>query len=230
MESFVNYNKKNFNANSLAQLTSQVIQFVVALDVSPSIRPFQDNMNTALRDVFMQELKNSHRKDDIVIKGITFNESVEHKSGFMPITSLADDYLEVEGTGHATALYDAVLESLNHVKEYRIDLEDQGIDVRTSITIITDGRDNASSPDAAGKIKSFVNDLRANEAWASSFTITMIGVGDEVYFKEACVDMGLDPAKCLVTIGATAKEIRQIMGVVSQSVSSSSNAGAAVSF
>jgi hypothetical protein len=187
-------------------------------------------MNTASRDVFMQELKNSHRKNDILIKNITFCEKVEHKSGFLPILNLQDDYLDVRPQGRATALYEAVDEALNHAIKYREDLEAQGIEVRTTIFIITDGADNASSLGSANRVKTHVANLRSNEAWASTFTINMLGVGDEPTFRRACIDMGLNPDKCLSTIGATAKEIRAQMGVVSQSVSSSSGGNTTVNF
>lgn len=229
MEGFQNFNTANFDPNSLANQTSSVIMFVGVLDVSPSISSFETAMNTALRDVFMQELKNSHRKDDIVIKAITFCENVEHKSGFMPIVNLQDDYLEVKATGRGTALYQAVLEALENANSYRQDHEDQGVDVRTNITIITDGQDNSSPYDASKKIKKIIDDLRTNEAWSSSYTITLIGVGRDADFRGAATEMGLDPTKCLVTIGTSASEIRKMMGVVSQSVSSSS-AAAAISF
>lgn len=221
MEGFQNFNT-NFDPNQLANQTSDVIQFIVVNDVSPSITTHVDAMNTAMRDVFMQELKNSHRKNDIVIKCITFCEKVEHKSGFLPILNLQDDYLEVQPQGRGTALYDAVFEAFEHVEKYREDLEDQGVNVRTCIFICTDGEDNSSKFDSAKKIADKVKALRANEAWASSFTINMLGVGTESIFRASCIEMGLDPDKCLSTVGTTAKEIRAKMGVVSQSVSSSS--------
>lgn len=229
MEGFQNFNTASFDPNSLAQLTSSVIMFVGVLDVSPSIAPFQDNMNTALQDVFMKELKNSHRHADIVIKAITFNDQVFHKSGFMPIDNLQDDYLEVKASGRGTALYDAVLQALQHANEYRKDLEEQGVDVRTNITIITDGMDMSSSTNSSNEIKKIIDDLRTNEAWSSSYTITLIGVGRDADFRGAAIEMGLDPTKALVTIGTSAAEIRRQMGIVSQSVSSSSS-NTAVSF
>lgn len=103
------------------------------------------------------------------------------------------------------------------------------MDVRTNITIITDGLDNSSSHNSAKKVAAIVEDLRKNEGWINSFTITMIGVGKDVNFEHACKQMGLDPIKCLTKIGTTAVEIRKMMGVVSQSVSSSSGA-ATISF
>jgi uncharacterized protein YegL len=230
MEGFQNFNTQNFDPNALAHQTTSVIMFIGVLDISPSIRSFESDMNTALRDVFMQELKNSHRKDDIVIKAITFNENVTHKSGFMPITSLQDDYLEVKGSGGGTALYQAVLEALVHANKYREDLEDQGIDVRTNITIITDGVDNQSPNSAPLAIRQIIDNLRSNEAWSSSYTITLIGVGKAADFTDAAKEMGLDPTKSLVTIGTSAAEIRKQMGVVSQSVSSSNTSNTAVTF
>lgn len=224
METFQNFNAQNFDPNSLANQTSTAIMCVVVTDVSPSISNYVDAMNTASRDVFMQELKNSHRKNDILIKNITFCEKVEHKSGFLPILNLQDDYLDVKPQGRSTALYQAVDEAVSHAVSYREDLEAQGIEVRTTIFIITDGEDNSSSLQSLNSIKAQINALRSNEAWASTFTINMLGVGNEPTFRRACIDMGLNPDKCLSTIGATAKEIRAQMGVVSQSVSSSAGA------
>lgn len=229
-EGYQNYNTQNFDANSLANLTSSVIMFVVVADISPSIEKFQDDMNLAFRDVFMQELKNCHRKDDIVLKCITFNEKVAHKSGFLPITNLHDDYLEIKGSGYGTALFQGTLEGLEHIIQYRKDLEAQGVDVRACLWIMTDGQDNKSDYSVPGKIKKIVEDLRSNEAWAGSFTINMLGVGEEFYFRNSCIAMGLNPDKCLDTIGTSAAEIRKHMGVVSSSVSGSSAASTTVNF
>ena len=135
---FQNYNTVNFDPTQVANLTSSVIQFIVVLDVSPSISDYVTDMNKATEELFMQEFKNSHRKDDIMLKCISFCEVVEDKSGFMPIVNLQDDYLKVHPKGRSTALYDAVLSSLEQTIKYREDLEDQGVDVRSCIFIITD--------------------------------------------------------------------------------------------
>lgn len=223
-EGFQNFNSGNYDPNSLAQITSTVIMFEVINDVSPSIESYANDMNTVARDVFMNNLKNSHRKDDIVMKAITFCEHVDHKSGFMPIVNLQDDYLDVAPTGRGTALYDAVLQGLEHAIQYRKDLENQGVEVRTAIFISTDGDDNSSNHDSAQKIRKIIDDLRRNEAWASSFTINMLGVGNANIFQRSCTEMGLDHTKCLVAVGHSAAEIRKQMGVVSQSISSSAGA------
>lgn len=231
MEGFTNFNNsQNFDPNSLAQLTSTVIMFLVINDVSPSIESYAKDMNMVSKDVFMGDLKKSHRKDDIVVKAITFCEKVEHKSGFMPILNLQDDYMDVAPTGRGTALYDAVKEGLEHAIKYREDLEEQGIEVRTAIFISTDGEDNSSDRTSVLEVRKMVDKLRSNEAWASSFTINMLGVGNAKSFQNACADMGLDHTKCLVTVGNSAAEIRKQMGVVSQSVSSSSSGAPAVNF
>lgn len=228
-EGFQNFNSQNFDPNSLANMTSTAIMFVVINDVSPSIASYEDIMNEVSREVFIKDLKGSHRKDEIVVKAITFCEKVEHVSGFMPLLNVPDNYFDVANTGRGTALYQAVLEGLEHVIEYRKNLEDQGIDVRTAIFISTDGQDNSSPSGSADKIKAIVADLKKNEAWASSFTINMLGVGEARYFQSACDEMGLDHKKCLVTVGNSASEIRKQMGVVSQSVSSSAG-GSSVNF
>lgn len=227
---FQNFNASNFDPNSLANATSSVIMFGAALDISPSIEDYEDNMNMAMSDVFMHELKNSHRKDDIVISCATFNEDVQHRFGFMPIINLQNDSLNIKASGHGTAIYDAMLQVLENTMKYRESLEDQGIDVRSNICLITDGEDNSSNPNSAPKIKDIISNLRKNEAWAKSFTITVIGVGGKANYENACKTMGLDPKVCLVEVSTSADAIRKQMGVVSQSVSSSSNAAGPVSF
>lgn len=228
-EGYQNFNQGNFDPASLAQSTATVILFCVISDVSPSIEAYASMMNTAARDVFIHELKGCHRKSDIMVKNITFNEDVKHKSGFLPILDVQDDYFDVAPSGNGTALFQAVLEGLEHTLKYREDLEGQGIEVRVNIFINTDGMDNASNGTAAQKIKDIVTKLRADESLANSFTITMLGVGQASHFRDSCKEMGLDPDKCLVEATQSGHDIRQKLGVVSQSVSSS-GAGQVVSF
>lgn len=227
--SFQNFNTVNFDPAQIATQTSAVIQFIVIADESPSVNKFIGDMNISLEELFMKELKGCHRKDDIMVKCITFSDSVEHKSGFQPIVNLDNSYLHLKARGTGTALYDAVLKGLEESIAYREDLEDQGIDVRTAIYIITDGADNESDSMSARKIKGMVEDLRTNEAWINSFTISMLGVGTKRIFRNSCTEMGLNPDLCLVTVSTNAQEIRKVLGVVSQSISSSS-AATSVSF
>ena len=229
MEGFVNFNQGNFDPNQLANQTSSVIMFSVVTDVSVSTRNFAKDMNLALKDLFMSELKNCHRKDDIVIQNITFGSKVTIKSGFMPILNLQDDYLEVDPSESATALYEGVETALKSSIAYREDLENQGVDVRSCIFIITDGDDNNSAFGTANKVKDIVNGLKSNESWINSFSINMLGVGKDSVFRQSCIDMGLDPNKMLSTIGTSSAEIRKQIGVISQSVSAS-QAGNGVSF
>lgn len=228
MEGYQNFDQ-NFDASQLAADTSHIIMFIAVIDKSPSIHHYEDSMNTATTELFMQEFKNCHRKNEIVVKCIQFNEDVDHVSGFQPVLSLKDDYLVTHNCGRSTALYKAVWEALNAAEQYRKDLEDQGIIVRTNIFIITDGEDREDDGTYAKKVRDKVVALRSNEAWIKSFTITMLGVGQENIFRQSCITMGLNPDLCLSTIGATSKELREKMGVVSQSVSSST-AGAGVTF
>ena len=225
MEGYDNIGFDNFDPDALAQQTSEVILFTTVIDTSGSIYGYVDAMNNATRDLFMKELSGSHKADQIVVKSLEFNDSVIHKSGFMPIKNLPSDYLEVKNAGGMTALYQGVLEAYENLESYRNDLEDQGIVCKSNIFIVTDGSDNSSPRDAAAKVKAKIEELRKNESWVNTFTITMLGVGpDTKMFEKSCREMGLDPSKCLVTTADPSKDIRKVMGVVSQSVSSSNQA------
>lgn len=229
-EGFQNFNTQNFNPLTMANMTQSVILICLIIDVSPSISSYADAMNTAAREVFLDELRKCHRKDDIMIKCITFASEVKEKSGFAPITSIPDDYLDVVPEGRSTSLYEAVAKGLKSLIDYRTELEEQGVDVRSLAYIITDGEDNEDIGTYKKQVNGYVDQLRSNEAWASSFNINMLGVGRDTEFRGACQAMGLNPDKCLDKISNSAKEIRKHMGIISQSVSSSSNQGTGVSF
>jgi len=217
---FQNYNQVNFDPNDIGNMTSTVILCIAVIDISPSIHDYAKVMNDALRELYIQELKNSHRKNDIMVKAITFNNEVKHVSGFQPILSVSDDYLSVSPSGRATALYTATLEALMSAKQYREDLEIQGIEVRTSVLVITDGEDNHSAVSDLTSLKREIQEIRSNESWANSFTIKIIGVKNEANFENAAIQMGLDPKLVLIKVDATGKELRSAIGVVSQSTTS----------
>lgn len=224
-EGYDAFDSGNFDPDDILNSTSSVTLFTIVFDRSGSVSSFLKTMNDAMQELFMVELKNSHKAQEIMIKLITFDDVVEHKSGFRPITTLPNDYLEVPNTGGSTALYKATLEAFEHMEQYRKDLEDQGADVRSNIFIMTDGGDNACYNRENEKVKAHVEALKQNEAWINSFTVTVLGVGSyRQTFENACTEMGLDHTKCLVTTGTAAKDIRNVMGVVSQSVSSSTAA------
>ena len=222
-EQYVSFSSPSFDPNEVGNLTSSAILCTVCIDISPSITDYVDSMNNALEKLYLSELKNSHRKNDILLKVIKFAHDVRNTTGFMPILSLDDDALHVSPTGKATALYKAVYTALEETMAYRNDLEAQGIECRSNILIITDGEDNASDHADLAKLVASVAKLRSNESWARTFTIKLIGVKDEANFKSAIKNMGLNPDNVLISVSATDKELRQAIGVVSQSVTSNSN-------
>ncbi len=228
-ETFQNFNGQNYDPNSFAQQTGSAIMFALVADISISIRDYEVPMSEALDDIFLHELKNSHRKDDILLSKVTFGEHVKHELAYMPIMNVQPGMLAIKGVENRTALYRAVLEAMKSAMSYRNDLEAQGVDVRTNICIITDGDDNWSNQSDLDELKELIAGLRRKEEWASSFTITLIGVGQQAQFKNAVLAMGLDPVKSLVEISTSAHDIRKMMAVVSQSASSSA-AGQAVQF
>lgn len=232
MEGYQNF-AQNYDPNLVANDTASVIQFVVVRDISGSTQPFNAILNRISEELFLKELKKSHRKDEIFVKAINFDDKIVHVSGFQPILNLLDNYFDAQANG-MTALYKAVSEAFTHVAKYREDLELQGVAVKTCIFILTDGEDNASSALNSAACRNFVSSLRTNEKWVNSFNISVLGVGNKSIFESACVAMGLNPATCLMTIDALSpnptqqemddfvKKLRAQIGVVSASISNSS--------
>ena len=229
MEGYQSF-QQNYDPNLVANDTTDVILFLEIKDKSGSTSLFADEMNIASRELFINELGKSHRKNEIMVKQITFDDVVKHKSGFQKITDVSQDYFDVTPNG-LTALYAAVNQGFKHIAAYREDLEKQGVNCKCCVFIVTDGDDNKSTLADQHECKAFVDALRLNEMWANSFNITVMGVNKQLepVFRQACVNMGLNPDVCLVTVDADPKEIRKVIGVVSQSVSSSS-ANQGVSF
>lgn len=220
-EGYDAFDSGNFDPDDILNSTTSVTLFEIVFDRSGSVSSFLKSMNDAMKELFMVTFKGGHKAAEIMVKLITFDNVVEHKSGFRPITSLPDDYLHVPNTGDTTALYQATLEAFEHMDQYRAALEAQGASVRSNIFIITDGVDNASGDDVADKVKAHVERIRQHE-WVNTYTVTVLGVGNRSQFEAACTEMGLDHTKCLVTTSTAVSDIRKVIGVVSESVSNSS--------
>lgn len=215
-----NFNFNNFNPEEIE--TEQTINIVFAIDVSPSISPYQDELNNSLNE-FYEEMQKSHVADQILVSIVTFNEDVKVETGFQPISNIPS--ANYKGHGWSTSLYDGTLAALENAVKYREDLEDSGVMVKTLLFVITDGMDNDSS-NSPSAVKNKIDDLMLDEKNMHTFTSVLFGVGDknnqsqfnqiETYFTNAKEQMGIQH---LAMVGNTAQEIRKMINLISSSVS-----------
>ena len=195
----------------------ETINAVFVVDVSPSIGSYVNELNNAFND-FVQTMQQSHVHDRLFVSVVEFDDNVRVRSGFQPIVGVPVTNFVPQGRG--TALYDAVASGIKNAIDYRENLENTGINVKTLVFVITDGEDNSSAGNAAQAIKDKLADIKANEANAFSFTTILFGVGNSNSFERAQQNMGIEH---LAKVGQTGAEIRKMISFISSSISKSSS-------
>lgn len=203
----------NFNPEELA--ADEVINVVIAVDVSYSMRPKADALNAAYNE-FINHFKGSHVAEKLMVSLIEFNDKIAKHTGFRPITDLDDIDFSQEIDG-CTALFDAVKEGLQNALQYREDCEESGINCKTLLFVITDGEDNSSAASSSAEINQRLNDLFQEERNAFSFTTILLGLGNESYFRDAAQEMNFDH---VATGSDSAQDIRKMINFISASISS----------
>jgi len=208
----------NFNIDDIE--VTDIINAVFVIDKSYSMHGVLGDMSKAYNE-FVQEMGNSHVANNLFVSVVEFSEpqNILVRNGFQPINTLQDVDFGASGLGGSTALYDAVASAIDKAVAYREDQEDAGIDVKTLVFVITDGDDN-SSRNPAHIVKQKIDALSAEERSAFSFTTILFGLGDEGDFTRAQQDMGIHH---LAKMGNSAKDIRDMIGFISQSISSVSS-------
>lgn len=211
----LNLNFNNFDINDIQ--VEETINAVMVIDVSPSIGSYVNDLNSAFND-FIQTMQQSHVHDRLFVSIVEFDDNVRVRSGFQPIIGVPVTTFVPQGRG--TALYDAVGAGIKNAVEYRENLENTGINVKTLVFVITDGEDNSSSRGSAQKVKDTLANIRSTEANAFSFTTVLFGVGNSNSFEQAKLDMGID---ILGKVGNTGAEIKKMISFISSSISKSSS-------
>jgi uncharacterized protein YegL len=208
-------NFNNFDPGKVQ--TEEVINLVFVVDVSPSIESFKDELNLAFNE-FVAEMQKSHVAENLMVSSVEFCEVVNVKTGFQPIRNIP--VMNFQPQGNSTALYDATKVGLTNAIQYREQLEDSGINVKTLVFILTDGMDNSSDRRSAPDVKDMITAYLANEKNAFSFTTILFGIGkaNQQHYENAKTAMGI---KELATIDLTAKEIRKMIAFISSSISTS---------
>lgn len=211
-----NYDYGNQDPNAIQ--TDEIINAVFIMDVSTSIVDYVDELNKAYND-FKNEMAGSHVGPKLFTSMVEFSDTVISRGGFQPIASLPDmDFRQHMGGN--TALYDATLDGLTNAMNYRTSLEASGINVKTLIFAITDGQDNQSRSDSAGKVKAIIDSISKEELSFGSFTSILFGIGpNKPAFEAAQAKMGFEH---LGVITNSAKDIRAMISFISASISNSS--------
>lgn len=197
-----------------------VILLVTAIDVSASVNSFVKEMNEAFQET-VGELQKSHVAPKLMVKVITFGSKVVEKTGFMPIATMDLSSFIFKANEGSTALFAGAEKSVESAIAYKAQLEATGVNVKVLVFVITDGDDNASLHGTDKKVAKLITDTTANEANTFTFETILFGVGNDAkMFEDAQKNMGF---KHLAVVGSTGKDIRNMVGFISASVSRSAS-------
>lgn len=211
------FNIGNFDPSSIQE--DEVILMTIAMDVSPSVRAFEKELNEAFT-VFVEEMQHSHVADRLMVKVIEFNEKVVEKTGFMPIKQVDPKSFVFRAKGDSTALVDAAMKAVQSTVDYRSHLEATGINVKTLVFVITDGAENSSSAKFAD-VATLLDTIDKEERNIFSFETILFGIGgDPTSYQQSQQKLHF---KHLAVVGQSGKEIRKMIGFISASVSKSSS-------
>lgn len=223
-----------FSATKIENLgASEYTLVVVIVDVSSSLDGLGGDLDKMLGAIVQacRDPKNS-RADNMMLRVLTFSDSVQEVHGFKPVMDLnPDDYLGVCKTYGCTAARDAVYSGAKSCTDYAKKLQDdlQMSGLNAALFLITDGCDNRSKV-SVKMVKEALREGVTSEILESMMSV-LIGIGsgatDDVANISAELKDFTDNAgfQQYVFAGtATPANLAKIGGFVSKSASSQSKA------
>lgn len=191
---------------SVEEIDSENINLIfLGIDQSGSMSSFSNDMKHSLNE-FKDALTNSKEADEILVARANFEDSIDI-GGYKKI----DEFDTAFRAGGCTAMYDAITEGTEKLKEYRQYLKDQGVRVKAVFAIFSDGLDNSSRSgfsDAKRSIE-FLN----NEEITTAF----ISFGGEA--TNEAKNLGF---RNILDVTSSASELRKAFNCLSKSVIESS--------
>jgi len=215
-----------FSAKRIDELgASEYTLALLVIDCSPSITDFADDMEKVVKEV-ARACRRSPRADNLMLRVITFNSSVDEYHGFKPLSECnEDDYDGCIQPAGLTALYDAVYNGVQSMTQYSRDLAENDFDVNAILVCVTDGMDNKSKL-TRGMVKDAMREAVKTESMESIVSV-LVGVNtlaDQLgnYLKEFTDEAGF--TQYVEIADATEKQLAKLGGFISQSISSQSQA------
>lgn len=202
---------------------SEYTLVTIAVDISSSVRTFQDLLKDTLKKA-VDACKKSPRANNIMVRVITFSSSVTEVHGFKPLSEIDvdTDYNAINAFGN-TSLYDACASAIGATAEYGKVLTKQDYGVNGILFVITDGDDNASTY-SADTVRVKVEDILNNEI-LESFLSVLVGINATTFqsvLQNFQTTAGIN--EYIDAGDATPGNLAKLAAFVSRSVSSQTNA------
>jgi uncharacterized protein YegL len=190
------------------------------IDTSGSTSGFNADLVKAYQQV-IQSCRLDPRAENLLVRSVQFNSGLTEIHGFTTLDNIDEQKIAFVSQGN-TALYDAVLESIEALGVYANTLIKLDYLVNGIVFIVTDGEENVSRIGNPAKIADLVAKLRKSED-LDSVKVILVGMGDpyvEQFLKAFHQDAKLDQ---FIHVGkATPQILAKLGGFISRSISSSS--------
>jgi len=167
-----------FSATSVDDLgASEYTLVTIAVDVSASVHGFHLELEQCIQTI-IESCKASPRSENLMVRILTFNQSVNEIHGFKLLDDInVDAYVGSLNPGGSTSCYDAIVQGIEAMNEYARILQDQEFLANGVVYVLTDGADNTSSFTTT-EIKSRIGSCIRDE-YLESLSVILIGVGYE---------------------------------------------------
>lgn len=221
-----------FSATKIDTLgASEYTLVTTCLDISGSLDGYERELEKML-GMIVEACRNPRnpRCDNMMLRVLLFNDTVQELHGFRPVVDLnPDDYKNVLRCGGITAAFDAAYDAAKASADYGKQLIANKFSANGALFLVTDGCDNASK-NTAKSVKKAIEDCVKGEALESIMAV-LIGIGDGatddvtqlsanlVEFKD---NAGFDQYEFAGK--ADAKNLAKIANFISRSASSQSQA------
>jgi hypothetical protein len=192
----------------------------IAVDLSSSVQGFKDELEKSLVAI-AKSCKFSPRSDNLMLRVMGFNSSIEEIHGFKMLSDIIpDDYIGSLNIGGTTALYDASQNAIDATSDYAEKLRDQDYLTNAVVFILTDGADN-SSTHGPNVVKTASESAMKAESLESIVTVLIgVGVADKFvaqyladFQKDAKITSYIDAG------AATPQNLAKLAAFVSKSIS-----------
>lgn len=185
-----------------------LVSFV--LDMSGSMHPLASEVMAAFNSE-VAALAQARSASTILAAATTFADAPGVLFGYQPLHKVKKLDPSCYAPNGSTALFDAVLGVMDRLSAYRRTLSDNGVRSRAIVIVLSDGDDNVSSHGVA-EVKAASQRLLREESVALAYA----GFGGAAgAHKRAADAMGFPH---VITAGHSGKDLRRVLGVVSQSV------------
>lgn len=214
-----------FSATKLETLGSSEYTLIsIAVDASSSVHSFKRELEACVQEI-IKSCKYSPRSDNLLVRVVQFNDTLEEIHGFKLLEQCnIDDYTDILSIRGMTALLDATENTVKSTFDYGKELSNSDFDANGIIFVLTDGEENKSKSTISQVKESF--DLGRKEESLESMTAVLIGIDVNPSLDSSLKDFkdkaGFD--HYVSFSGADAKTLAKLAQFVSKSISSQSKA------